>query len=781
MLNSVVIILSLLLIQIYSINGVTLNIICFSYSEDSQPFTPLADSFNNYSKENNLDITIKLHMLSNLNVTNNIEDYVSLLDSLFKKKDEKYDIYFYETTFITDYDLYLLDLKKIIPEEHIKMFNPDFVEQYCTINDKLIGLPVTLSFSVLYSNRNILNKYNKNIPKTWDELLDTSKYILEMERTNYNNTELRAYNGLFNDIWGSYSYYEFIYSYRDSKDSKFPDFQSETTIKALEMIKKIKNEISSDEEFKSLEPYSLTHLIFGTSIFIKYWVLAEPLLSTVHEHYDISLNPGHDKNISSSRMIGYNVGVNKNIEKYKDKLNAAAEFVKYSLSYDFQKELFIDGRSVPAIFSLFDDEDVCKVKDCDMFKNMQLMQEPVVENNIKSNFNKKFFKYANEYLYENKTLKETLSNFESISKIHYIKLDSSDSYIGLISVIIISVFSLLMILSLIVLFIENMSPYFEFLSIDLWILIIFGITTTLCSSITLIGEITEIKCQMKIFLLSIGLTMTIIPLQYKLIVNFPEKNGFSEWVKKYKYIFIIFFILIDLLLNGLSFIKPYYNANIVFTDELNFKTCELNNSFGKVFINLIILYKFITLLVTVFLVFIEWNIKSTFYDIRFVTYSIYSSILLIVMFNVINIINFNDYKTDFILNGILFLINSISNYIFLFGNKLFFAFMKKKNVKIAFINKINNHFINNDEEEEEESSTKNYPVNTISTNKDNNNNSNYDSNTFDEQNTSPVTSLISKLVNYHFATETSSVYSSKEIETNYIQSKKMMEISEIKI
>ncbi|ORX42200.1 hypothetical protein BCR36DRAFT_308104, partial [Piromyces finnis] len=111
--------------------------------------------------------------------------------------------------FITDYDLYLLDLKKIIPEEHIKMFNPDFVEQYCTINDKLIGLPVTLSFSVLYSNRNILNKYNKNIPKTWDELLDTSKYILEMERTNYNNTELRAYNGLFNGIYITFISYHY--------------------------------------------------------------------------------------------------------------------------------------------------------------------------------------------------------------------------------------------------------------------------------------------------------------------------------------------------------------------------------------------------------------------------------------------------------------------------------------------------------------------------------------------------------------------------------------------
>jgi len=57
-----------------------------------------------------------------------------------------------------------------------------------------------LEFSVLYSNEMLLNKYNKTIPKTWNELLETGKYILRKEK-ELNNTNLIGYNGLFGGIY----------------------------------------------------------------------------------------------------------------------------------------------------------------------------------------------------------------------------------------------------------------------------------------------------------------------------------------------------------------------------------------------------------------------------------------------------------------------------------------------------------------------------------------------------------------------------------------------------
>jgi len=42
----------------------------------------------------------------------------------------------------------------------------------------------------------LLNKYEKDIPKTWDELIKTGKFILENERKN-GNEDLLGYNKIF--------------------------------------------------------------------------------------------------------------------------------------------------------------------------------------------------------------------------------------------------------------------------------------------------------------------------------------------------------------------------------------------------------------------------------------------------------------------------------------------------------------------------------------------------------------------------------------------------------
>ncbi len=50
------------------------------------------------------------------------------------------------------------------------------------------------TYEILYSNIELLNKYHKSIPKTWNELIDTCKFIMEKEK---GDSELICYNGLF--------------------------------------------------------------------------------------------------------------------------------------------------------------------------------------------------------------------------------------------------------------------------------------------------------------------------------------------------------------------------------------------------------------------------------------------------------------------------------------------------------------------------------------------------------------------------------------------------------
>ena len=55
--------------------------------------------------------------------------------------------------------------------------------------------PITIDFTVLYYNEKLLQKYNKNYPRTWDELIETARYIVQKEK-EANNTLLIGYNGM---------------------------------------------------------------------------------------------------------------------------------------------------------------------------------------------------------------------------------------------------------------------------------------------------------------------------------------------------------------------------------------------------------------------------------------------------------------------------------------------------------------------------------------------------------------------------------------------------------
>jgi len=53
-----------------------------------------------------------------------------------------------------------------------------------------------IMISVLFSNEHYLKKYNKTIPKTWDQLIETTEYIL-FEEKKLGNNDINGYVPLF--------------------------------------------------------------------------------------------------------------------------------------------------------------------------------------------------------------------------------------------------------------------------------------------------------------------------------------------------------------------------------------------------------------------------------------------------------------------------------------------------------------------------------------------------------------------------------------------------------
>lgn len=93
-----------------------------------------------------------------------------MIKSFFKKKSSKYDIYFYNNIYSSNYGDYFLDLYENLPKSHLDMYNNDIIKNSCVYNDHLIGLVSILYFFT------ILHLFFLNLT-----------YFIFKYITNYNN------------------------------------------------------------------------------------------------------------------------------------------------------------------------------------------------------------------------------------------------------------------------------------------------------------------------------------------------------------------------------------------------------------------------------------------------------------------------------------------------------------------------------------------------------------------------------------------------------------------
>jgi len=323
----------------------------------------------------------------------------SFIESVFNKP-KKYDIIFYESMYINILAPYLSNLNQL-PKEYLNMYDAKTLNETSIFRNELYGLPVHLNYEVLYSHEELLTKYNKSIPRTWDELIQTCKYIQEKE----NNPELKCYNGSFeNNNQGSYSLYQFIYSCRDSINSPYPNPQDKSFVNALMMLKKIKNEVASDEIFSSDDGFTFASLLDGNSIFLKYWVFDQTFL--VITPYNYSILPGLKEGISGSMVKGINISIAKDIPKEKEK-NVIDVFY-YVISKEFQKNVFIDNMDFPGTSELLNDESLCNEYHCNVIKYLQVTGEPKFIKEGPEGIKKDYKNIIYQFLYKNETIEETV-------------------------------------------------------------------------------------------------------------------------------------------------------------------------------------------------------------------------------------------------------------------------------------------------------------------------------------------------------------------------------------
>jgi len=619
-------------------------------------YNMIEEGFNEYSKTNNLDIELKITKFTESNTTLGRISFDSSINSLIENGSSDYDMYVFDPIYTKKYSTHFANLKSLIPPEHMDLYtSSENVAKVGLFKDQWVGLPLSMNFMVLYSNIAYLEKYEKSVPTTWDELLETGKYILEQERQN---TNLVGYNGYFTNEDNSVcSLFDLIYSFRETKESSLPLLNSQTAVNALNKLMEIKTGLSSDEVFKSDDQFSTMAMYSENILFAKYWNLGNI------SGYKKSVMPGKNNGVNGSCLTAFNVGISNYISSKQKK--AAAKVLMYITSEDVQKNIIIKKFDLySGLSSVYNDPELCSTYDCQTAKDIQGICRPSSDTNDYDYYISKIVKNLNKILFDGKDIKETLMDIENLAEIFYFSKSTS---VGLVFFILLLATFYVVFLSPLFLFIPRYEDFFSFLSTDLWIIYSMGSLMVVSSEFVKFEELTDFKCQLNHAVLTIGLSLLFIPILYKLIINYPNSNYFSEFVRNYKYLFVFSLIILEVGLNALQLISPYKASDVITGNNKNFSMCKFENSTAGWLMALPHLLSILVLyLCNCGLMYVEWNVEETKEELRTLNVVMIMDDVLITLLFMIAFVPIIDYVIYYSLHAILIIAFSLCNQIYIF-------------------------------------------------------------------------------------------------------------------
>lgn len=257
---------------------------------------------------------------------------------------------------------HLVDLGKYLPEGATDGFFSAIVDNN-TVDGRLVAMPWFTDAGVLYYRKDLLEQYDRPVPKTWEELTETARLIQTSEREKGNEGlwgyvfQGRAYEGL------TVNALEWIASYPDG--GTIVDDQGEITInneaaaQALRLAAGWVGDIAPQGVRNYTEEEGRGIFQSGNAVFMRNWPYAWNLLqseqSGVRDQVGVVALPAGGAQGQSAAVLG---GWNLAVSRYSEHPELAAELVAFLTGAEEQKRRAIDGAYNPTIEALYQDEAV---------------------------------------------------------------------------------------------------------------------------------------------------------------------------------------------------------------------------------------------------------------------------------------------------------------------------------------------------------------------------------------------------------------------------------------
>jgi trehalose/maltose transport system substrate-binding protein len=256
---------------------------------------------------------------------------------------------------------HFIDLSEHIDQERVDQHFPAIVANN-TVGDALVAMPWFTDAGLLYYRTDLLEKYGKQPPTTWQELTETAKEIQDGERAAGNDKMLgfvfqgKAYEGLTCDAL------EWVDSFGGgtivAEDGSIT-INNEKAAAALDLAATWIGEIAPEGVLNYAEEESRGVFQSGNAVFMRNWPYAWALGNAPDS--PIAGKIGVDqlpKGGADGKHTGALGGWQLAVSKYSQNAEAAVDLVRYLTSREEQKRRAIKGAYNPTIAALYEDEEV---------------------------------------------------------------------------------------------------------------------------------------------------------------------------------------------------------------------------------------------------------------------------------------------------------------------------------------------------------------------------------------------------------------------------------------
>eukprot|EP00833_Pecoramyces_ruminatium_P004483 jgi/Orpsp1_1/1178515/evm.model.c7180000065634.2 len=419
-----------------------------------------------------------------------------------------------------------------------------------------------------------------------------------------------------------------------------------------------------DEAFNYNQNDVLDKIRSGNTLFARTWQLDNNYFD---DFIGINVIPGEQEGISASSMRIFTISVSKYVNS--NNKDAAYKVIEFFSSLEIQKMLVTEYNKLSGISSIYEntsDNNVCQKVDCSLLNKLQFVDKQVFHISDYIKYSENFKNIIFEYLNDNITVEETISKIDDITRPHYIK---SNSILGKFIVITTTVTIIFICIFFFFIFNNRYYKKMEFLSKKEWFIFTLGAIIMLTYCYTNVGEIKYYSCFIRPILIFFGFSVNITPIIVNLIINYPKYNKISNYISKRRYLFMLFFILIDIIIYFFYIISPLKSEFYMeqYDDNLSFLRCELNTSSSIAIVIINIVYKLLIIIVSIYLTFIEWNLINFYYYSKKMLIALCFDIFFIIAIVVIHKTDFHDLYYYFSIRFIIIYTWVLIHYSIIYG------------------------------------------------------------------------------------------------------------------